>query len=78
MGFTKEILKPGNGQKPTKGQNVTVHCTVRVSDPCERSDGVVGDEPNRTGPLRLFLSLFLSYSQLIPTVAFSHPYFSLS
>ena len=27
MGFTKEILKPGNGVKPKRGQTVTVHCT---------------------------------------------------
>lgn len=27
MGFTKEILQAGNGQKPTVGQTVTVHCT---------------------------------------------------
>lgn len=27
MGFTKEILRPGNGQTPQRGQNVTVHCT---------------------------------------------------
>jgi peptidylprolyl isomerase len=27
MGFTKEVVKQGNGQKPTRGQQVTVHCT---------------------------------------------------
>ena len=27
MGVTKEVLKAGNGSKPLKGQNVTVHCT---------------------------------------------------
>jgi hypothetical protein len=27
MGFTKEIIKAGNGEKPRKGQEVTVHCT---------------------------------------------------
>lgn len=27
MGFTKEILRAGNGIKPTRGQSVTVHCT---------------------------------------------------
>lgn len=27
MGVTKEILKAGNGIKPTPGQSVTVHCT---------------------------------------------------
>jgi hypothetical protein len=27
MGFQKQVIKEGNGQKPTKGQNVTVHCT---------------------------------------------------
>ena len=27
MGFTKEILRAGNGVKPKRGQNVTVHCT---------------------------------------------------
>ena len=27
MGFTKEILTPGTGPKPVKGQKVTVHCT---------------------------------------------------
>ena len=27
MGLTKEVLKEGNGQKPTKGQEVSVHCT---------------------------------------------------
>ncbi|ETV64658.1 peptidyl-prolyl isomerase FKBP12 [Aphanomyces astaci] len=27
MGVTKEILTEGNGQKPAKGAQVTVHCT---------------------------------------------------
>lgn len=27
MGFTKEVIRPGNGAKPRRGQNVTVHCT---------------------------------------------------
>lgn len=27
MGFTKTVLKEGNGVKPQRGQNVTVHCT---------------------------------------------------
>jgi FKBP-type peptidyl-prolyl cis-trans isomerase len=27
MGLTKEVLKVGNGQKPTAGQEVSVHCT---------------------------------------------------
>ena len=27
MGVTKEILKAGNGSKPSPGQSVTVHCT---------------------------------------------------
>jgi FKBP-type peptidyl-prolyl cis-trans isomerase len=27
MGLTKEVLKEGNGQKPTAGQEVSVHCT---------------------------------------------------
>ena len=27
MGYTKEVLKEGNGEKPNKGQYVTVHCT---------------------------------------------------
>ena len=27
MGFTKQVLQPGNGQKPVRGQTVTVHCT---------------------------------------------------
>ena len=27
MGFEKEILKAGNGSKPTAGKSVTVHCT---------------------------------------------------
>lgn len=27
MGVTKEILAPGNGPQPQKGQQVTVHCT---------------------------------------------------
>ena len=27
MGLTKEVLKEGNGSKPTKGQEVSVHCT---------------------------------------------------
>jgi len=27
MGFTKTVLKPGNGGKPRRGQQVTVHCT---------------------------------------------------
>jgi peptidylprolyl isomerase len=27
MGFTKEILRAGNGIKPARGQSVTVHCT---------------------------------------------------
>ena len=27
MGFTKELLRAGNGIKPQRGQQVTVHCT---------------------------------------------------
>ena len=27
MGFTKTLIKEGNGVKPQRGQNVTVHCT---------------------------------------------------
>ena len=27
MGFTKTVLKKGNGTKPQQGQTVTVHCT---------------------------------------------------
>ena len=27
MGVSKEIIKEGNGSKPSKGQEVTVHCT---------------------------------------------------
>eukprot|EP00727_Mastigamoeba_balamuthi_P001165 m51a1_g11045 putative peptidyl-prolyl isomerase fkbp12 (113) ;mRNA; r:455655-456231 len=27
MGFTKEVIKPGNGRTPTRGNSVTVHCT---------------------------------------------------
>ena len=27
MGFTKQIIRAGNGVKPQRGQNVTVHCT---------------------------------------------------
>ena len=27
MGFTKTVIKEGNGQKPKRGQSVTVHCT---------------------------------------------------
>ncbi|CAO2815788.1 unnamed protein product [Amaranthus hypochondriacus] len=27
MGVEKEIIRPGNGPKPTPGQKVTVHCT---------------------------------------------------
>lgn len=27
MGFTKTIIKEGNGTKPITGQTVTVHCT---------------------------------------------------
>lgn len=27
MGFTKEVVKAGNGPKPQKGQTVSVHCT---------------------------------------------------
>jgi FKBP-type peptidyl-prolyl cis-trans isomerase len=27
MGFTKTLLKAGNGLKPKRGQSVTVHCT---------------------------------------------------
>ena len=27
MGVTKEVLKAGNGSKPSAGQQVTVHCT---------------------------------------------------
>lgn len=27
MGVTKEVLKAGNGSKPSAGQSVTVHCT---------------------------------------------------
>jgi peptidylprolyl isomerase len=27
MGFVKTLIRAGNGQKPKRGQNVTVHCT---------------------------------------------------
>jgi hypothetical protein len=27
MGFTKTVIKEGNGEKPARGQYVTVHCT---------------------------------------------------
>ena len=27
MGVTKQIIKPGNGPKPKRGQTITVHCT---------------------------------------------------
>lgn len=27
MGFTKTLIKAGNGLKPKAGQSVTVHCT---------------------------------------------------
>ncbi|XP_068636550.1 peptidyl-prolyl cis-trans isomerase FKBP12 [Aristolochia californica] len=27
MGVEKQVLAPGNGPKPVRGQNVTVHCT---------------------------------------------------
>ncbi|CAN0843387.1 Peptidyl-prolyl cis-trans isomerase FKBP12 [Linum grandiflorum] len=27
MGVEKEIIRPGNGPKPSRGQKVTVHCT---------------------------------------------------
>ena len=27
MGFTKQIIRAGNGVKPSRGQAVTVHCT---------------------------------------------------
>ena len=27
MGYTKTVIKEGNGEKPAKGQYVTVHCT---------------------------------------------------
>lgn len=27
MGFTKDVIRQGNGIKPTRGQTVTVHCT---------------------------------------------------
>lgn len=27
MGFTKTIIREGNGEKPRSGQSVTVHCT---------------------------------------------------
>lgn len=27
MGFTKTLIRAGNGVKPSRGQNVTVHCT---------------------------------------------------
>jgi hypothetical protein len=30
MGFTKTILKVGNGLKPERGQSVTVHCTFAL------------------------------------------------
>ena len=26
MGFTKTLIRAGNGVKPSRGQNVTVHC----------------------------------------------------
>ena len=32
MGVEKEILKPGNGVKPRKGQKITVHCTGFLAD----------------------------------------------
>lgn len=27
MGFTKTVIREGNGSKPTRGKQVTVHCT---------------------------------------------------
>ncbi|CAI0379127.1 unnamed protein product [Linum tenue] len=41
MGIEKELIRPGNGPKPSRGQKVTVHCT--------------GFELNRT-PLFLYFS----------------------
>jgi hypothetical protein len=29
MGFTKEVIKPGSGPKPEKGQTVTVNITAQ-------------------------------------------------
>eukprot|EP00735_Rhodelphis_limneticus_P013897 TRINITY_DN785_c0_g1::TRINITY_DN785_c0_g1_i1::g.18470::m.18470 TRINITY_DN785_c0_g1::TRINITY_DN785_c0_g1_i1::g.18470 ORF type:complete len:125 (-),score=40.27,sp/Q8LGG0/FKB12_ARATH/60.71/3e-41,FKBP_C/PF00254.23/3.1e-24 TRINITY_DN785_c0_g1_i1:77-409(-) len=31
MGVTKEVLKPGTGRKPQKGNTITVHCTGFVA-----------------------------------------------
>lgn len=30
--FEKVVLKEGDGQKPKKGQNITVHCTGKLAD----------------------------------------------
>ena len=32
MGFTKTVIKEGSGEKPAKGQYVTVHCTGMGKD----------------------------------------------
>ncbi|KAK2957131.1 putative Peptidyl-prolyl cis-trans isomerase FKBP12 [Blattamonas nauphoetae] len=36
MGWTKQIKKEGSGNTPTKGQNITVHCTGYLDKECTK------------------------------------------
>mmetsp|Transcript_18842 Transcript_18842/g.31248 ORF Transcript_18842/g.31248 Transcript_18842/m.31248 type:complete len:127 (-) Transcript_18842:82-462(-) len=49
MGFTKTLIREGNGSKPARGQQVTVHCTGygKNRDPKEKfwSTKDPGQEP---------------------------------
>ena len=57
-GVRKEILKPGSGNPPRKGNNITVHCTGYLS----------GDPPKRFWryiAVKCSVSVLLLYAEVL-------------